>query len=212
MFQLCFCSAADEGYKRQRTKGAATAMLTIAQLDTPLKSASVWWLMNRMNNDWKEHDLLPELKARGIYDPSKVVVQEVMTPAPDEAQKSALTVEVVLALKGDAARGKATSARCIMCHEIGGVGVQFGPPLDGWGRTQTDEVIARSLIDPSADIAHGFDGSVLLTKEGKTDHGRVIQEGNPTIITSMCELTQIVLSKEIALNQKLNRPLMHSAP
>ena len=194
-----------------RTKGAATAMLTIAQLDTPLKSAAVWWLMNRMNNDWKEHDLLPELKARGIYDPSKVVVQEVMTPAPDEAQKSALTVEAVLALKGDAARGKVTSARCIMCHEIGGVGVQFGPPLDGWGRTQTDEVIARSLIDPSADIAHGFDGSVLLTKEGKTVHGLVIQEGNPTIITSMGGLTQMIPRKEIGSNQKLNRSLMLSA-
>lgn len=194
-----------------RTKGAAIAMLTIAQLDTPLKSDAVWWLMNRMNNDWKEHDLLPELKARGIYDPAKVVVQEVMTPAPDDAQKSALAVEAVLALKGDAERGKATSARCIMCHEIGGVGVQFGPPLDGWGRTQTNEVIARSLIDPSADIAHGFDGSVILTKEGKTVHGLVIQEGNPTIITSMGGLTQMIPRKEIGSNQKLNRSLMLSA-
>lgn len=194
-----------------RTKGAAIAMLTIAQLDTPLKSDAVWWLMNRMNNDWKEHDLLPELKARGIYDPAKVVVQEVMTPAPDDAQKSALAVEAVLALKGDAERGKATSARCIMCHEIGGVGVQFGPPLDGWGRTQTNEVIARSIIDPSADIAHGFDGSVILTKEGKTVHGLVIQEGNPTIITSMGGLTQMIPRKEIGSNQKLNRSLMLSA-
>lgn len=194
-----------------RTKGAAIAMLTIAQLDTPLKSDAVWWLMNRMNNDWKEHDLLPELKARGIYDPAKVVVQEVMTPAPDDAQKSALAVEAVLALKGDAERGKATSARCIMCHEIGGVGVQFGPPLDGWGRTQTNEVIARSIIDPSADIAHGFDGSVILTKEGKTVQGLVIQEGNPTIITSMGGLTQMIPRKEIGSNQKLNRSLMLSA-
>jgi len=193
------------------TRGASVAMLTLAQLDTPLKSSAVWWLMNRMNNDWKEHDLLPELKARGIYDPAKVVVQEVMTPAPDEAQKSALTVEAVLALKGDAGRGKTTVARCIMCHEIGGVGVQFGPPLDGWGRTQTNDVIARSIIDPSADIAHGFDGSVLLTKEGKTVHGLVIQEGNPTIITSMGGLTQMIPRKEIGSNQKLNRSLMLSA-
>lgn len=194
-----------------RTKSASQAMLTIAQLDTPLKRDAVWWLMNRMNNDWRDHGLLPELKSRGIYDPDKVVVQEVVTPAPDEAQKTALTVEAVLALKGDPERGKATAARCIMCHEIGGVGVHYGPPLDGWGRTQTDEVIARSLIDPSADIAHGFDGSAILTKEGKTVHGLVIQQGNPTIVTSMGGLTQIIPRKAIGSVEKLNRSLMLSA-
>ncbi len=194
-----------------RTKGAATAMLTAAQLDTPLKSQAVWWLMNRVNNDWKDHGLMEELKARSIYDPEKVVIQEIMTPAPDEAQRAALTVEAVLALEGDAERGKATAARCIMCHEIGGVGVQFGPPLDGWGRTQTAEVVVRSLVDPSADIAHGFDGSVILTKEGKTIHGLVIQEGNPTIVTSMGGVTQMIPRQQIGSAEKLNRSLMLSA-
>lgn len=194
-----------------RTKSASAAMLTAAQLDTPLKSQAVWWLMNRVNNDWKEHGLMEELKTRGIYDPAKVVLQEIMTPAPDEAQRAALTVEAVLALKGDAERGKATSARCIMCHEIGGLGAQFGPPLDGWGRTQTAEVVARSLVDPSADIAHGFDGSVILTKEGKTIHGLVIQEGNPTIVTSMGGVTQMIPRQQIGSIEKLNRSLMLSA-
>lgn len=194
-----------------RTKGAATAMLTAAQLDTPLKSQAVWWLMNRVNNDWKDHGLMEELKARGIYDPEKVVIQEIMTPAPDEAQRAALTVEAVLALEGDAERGKATSARCIMCHEIGGLGVQFGPPLDGWGKTQTAEVVARSIVDPSSDIAHGFDGSVILTKEGKTIHGLVIQEGNPTIVTSMGGVTQMIPRQQIGSVEKLNRSLMLSA-
>src|SRR5690606_24364502 len=53
------------------TRGAASAMLTVAQLDTPLKSNAIWWLMNRVNNDWKNFDLLTELKTRGIYDPAK---------------------------------------------------------------------------------------------------------------------------------------------
>ncbi len=194
-----------------RTKHAAHAMLTAAQIDSPLKSQAVWWLMNRANNDWKDHDLMPELKARGIYDPAKVVIQEVVTPEPDEAQKNALSVEAVLALKGDATRGKTTAARCIMCHEVGGMGALFGPPLDGWGRTQTAEVIARSIIDPSADIAHGFDGTQILMKEGKTVHGTVLQEGNPTIVMSMGGLTQMIPRKNIASTSKLNRSLMLSA-
>lgn len=193
------------------TKGAATAMLTIAQLDTPLKSNAVWWLMNRANNDWKDVDLMTELKTRGIYDPAKVVIQEVLIPEPDAAQKAALTVESVLALPGDAARGKTTAARCIMCHEIGGVGVQFGPPLDGWGRTQTAEVIARSLVDPSADISHGFDGTELVTKDGKTIHGLLIQDGNPSIITSMGGVTQMIPKGKIQAKNKLSRSMMLNA-
>ncbi len=193
------------------TKAASVAMLTIAQLDTPLKSNAVWWLMNRANNEWKDFDLMTELKNRGIYDPAKVVVQEVVTPEPDEAQKSLLTVKGVLALEGDAERGKMTATRCVMCHEIGGMGVQFGPPLDGWGKTQTSEVIARSIVEPSADIAHGFDGAELVTKEGRTIHGLLVQEGNPTIVTSMGGLTQIIPRNKIAKDKKMDRSMMLSA-
>jgi putative membrane-bound dehydrogenase-like protein len=193
------------------TRGAATAMLTIAQLDTPLKSNAVWWLMNRINNDWKGYDLMTELKTRGIYDPGKVVVQEVLIPEPDEAQKSALSVASVLALTGDAERGKVTSARCIMCHEMGGVGVQFGPALDGWGKGQTHEVIARSIVDPSADISHGFEGTELVTKDAKTIHGLLIQDGNPAIITGMGGITQMIPRDKIEAKKKMTRSLMLSA-
>jgi putative heme-binding domain-containing protein len=186
-------------------------MLTIAQIDTPVKSSAIFWLMNRANNDWKDFDLLAEMKARGIYDPAKVVIQEILTPEPDATQKSALSVEATLALTGDAERGKITATRCVMCHEIGGIGVQFGPPLDGWGKTQTSEVIARSIIDPSADISHGFDGAELVTKDGKTINGLLIQEGNPLIIVSMGGITQILPKNKIAENRKMTRSMMLSA-
>lgn len=194
-----------------RTRGAATAMLTLAQIDTPLKSNALWWLMNRMNNDWKEYDLLDEMKIRGIYDPGKMEIQEVLIPEPDEAQKSALTVEAVLALTGDADRGKTTASRCIMCHEIDGTGAQFGPTLDGWGRSQTLEVIARSIVDPGSDISHGFDGSELVSKDGKTIHGLLIQDGNPAIITSMGGITQMIPRESIQSKKKMNRSMMLSA-
>ncbi|NLT71992.1 MAG: c-type cytochrome [Verrucomicrobiaceae bacterium] len=194
-----------------RTRGAATAMLTLAQIDTPLKSRALWWLMNRMNNDWKEYGLLEEMKTRGIYDPGKVVIQEVLIPEPDEIQKAALTVESVLALTGDPERGKTTATRCIMCHEIGGTGVAFGPPLDGWGRGQTLEVIVRSIVDPSADISHGFDGTELVTKDGKTIHGLLLQDGNPAIISGMGGITQILPKGSIASKKKLSRSMMLSA-
>jgi putative heme-binding domain-containing protein len=167
--------------------------------------------MNRANNKWQDFGLMAKLKDRGIYDPAKVVIQEIVTPEPDAAQKSALSIESVLALKGDETKGKMTSARCIMCHEIGGMGIQFGPALDGWGKNQTAEVIARSIIDPSADIAHGFDAHEIKTKDGKTIHGLVIQEGNPTIVTSMGGVTQIIPKEKIKGHWKMKRSAMLSA-
>lgn len=192
------------------TTEATDAMLTLAQLDTPLKADAVWWVMNRANNDWKQFDLLTKLKERGIYDPAKVVIQEIVTPVPDQAMKDAISLDSVLALKGDPERGKATSARCAMCHEIDGVGVQFGPVLSGWGATQTNEVIARSIVDPSADISHGFDGTEIVTKDGKTVNGLVIQDGNPTIIMSMGGVTQMIPKNKIKAKKKMDRSLMMS--
>lgn len=194
-----------------RSKAASDAMITLAMLDTPLKPDAIWWLINRASNEWRDYDLMATLEDRGIYDPSKVEVQEIVTPEPDDAMKKALTVEQVLALEGDVERGKTTAARCIMCHEVGGLGVQFGPPLDGWGKTQTSEVIARSIIDPSADIAHGFDATELKTKDGKTVHGLLVQDGNPTIVVSMGGVTQMIPKGRVQAKRKMSRSVMLSA-
>ncbi len=192
------------------TKAASDAMLTLAQLDTPLKSDATWWVMNRANNHWQHHDLMTQLKERGIYDPAKVVIQEITTPEPDQTMKDALTIEGALALTGDAERGKITSARCIMCHEIGGIGIQFGPPLDGWGKTQTSDVVARSIIDPSSDIAHGFDAIEIKTTDEKTIHGLLLQDGNPTIVMSMGGVTQLLPKAKIKSLKKMKRSIMLS--
>ena len=48
-----------------------------------------------------------------------------------------------------------------MCHAIGGTGAELGPALDGWGRGKSAEVIATAIVRPSAEIAHGYDGTEL---------------------------------------------------
>lgn len=193
------------------TKTAADAMLTIAQLDTPLKSAATWWLMNRSTNHWKNFDLMTELKSRGIYDPDKVVVQEIITPDPKDLESNLPSVEEIVKLSGDPEKGKIGATRCIMCHQIGGTGVEFGPVLDGWGKTQTLDVIVRSIVEPSSDIAHGFDATEIKTKDGKTVHGLLIQDGNPAIIVSMGGATQMIPAKKIKSKRKMKRSVMLSA-
>jgi mono/diheme cytochrome c family protein len=46
---------------------------------------------------------------------------------------------------------------CVGCHQLGGQGGQVGPPLDAIGRTRNADYIRRSLLEPNADTARGFE-------------------------------------------------------
>ena len=79
-----------------------------------------------------------------------------------------------------------------MCHAIGGTGAEFGPALDGWGRGKSADVIATAIVRPSAEIAHGYEGVELKTKDGLTIQGVLIKEGDPLMMRSMGGITQII--------------------
>lgn len=197
---------------------AALAMLEIAEAlganpaattpEAAVKDTALWWLLNRKDNVWKDHGLAAALKARGIYDPDKVTLSAVSLPDPPPA---AFTVEEALKLTGDAKRGEGVSQRCYMCHRIGDNGAEFGPELTTWGHTQGTEVILRSLITPSADIAHGFEGVRLETTDDLLIDGLVLTEADPLIIRSMGGLTQTVPRAKIKSQKPLGRSLMMSA-
>ena len=88
----------------------------------------------------------------------------------------------ILSLKGDAKKGKALIGRCYVCHKIGSSGVEFGPALAGWGRGQTREIILNAMLDPSAEISHGFEGTELVVKGDKKIQGFIQAEGDPLVI------------------------------
>jgi mono/diheme cytochrome c family protein len=46
---------------------------------------------------------------------------------------------------------------CVGCHQLAGQGGQVGPPLDAIGRTRNADYIRRSLLEPNADTARGFE-------------------------------------------------------
>ena len=70
----------------------------------------------------------------------------------------------------------------------------------------------NAIINPSADIAHGFDGiNVRLKDDAGEVHGIVLSSGNPLIIQSTGGLTQMIPASKIATRQPLGRSLMLSA-
>lgn len=192
------------------TRAASSAMVALAAAEGPLREASTWWVLNRLSNDWADHDLLPTLKERGIYDPDAVTLQSVVTPEPDPSAPVP-TVADVVALRGDAPRGADAIARCTMCHALGGVGAEVGPALDGWVRGKSTEVIATAILQPDAEIAHGYNGTTLRTTDGLTIQGLLIKEGDPLMMRSMGGVTQIVPASRVSARERMTRSLMMGA-
>jgi putative membrane-bound dehydrogenase-like protein len=195
-----------------KSADAARAMIDLAaDKSFPFQANATWWLFNRKGNDWREFGVEELMKQRHLYDPDKVEIAEVLMPAAPDTPSRLPPVSEILKLKGDASRGKSSIVICQVCHPIAGQGADFGPDLTMFGRTQTREVILKSLIDPSAEIAHGYEGSELLTKDGITIHGLVLSSGDPVIIKSMAGQVQTVPRKRVQSIRKLDRSLMFSA-
>lgn len=188
---------------------AAQAMLAVAKdKESPIHAETMWWLIKRSTDDWASFGIAEELKKEGIFDPENAKLLSIVTPP---VVPSTVTLDEVLKLKGNAQSGMQLVTRCIMCHQINGQGVEFGPNLDGWGLSQPTEIIAQAIIDPSKDIAHGYDGQELNLKDGTTIHGMILTEGDIMIVRSMGGQDQYVAKSRLKNRSKLDRSLMLSA-
>jgi putative membrane-bound dehydrogenase-like protein len=192
------------------TRAASAEMIELAAGSGPLDEAATWWVLNRLSNDWADHDLLPILERRGIYDPDTVTLQSAEIP-PRDPNTPAIAVADVASLTGDAARGKEAFTRCSMCHAVGGIGAEVGPALDGWTRGKSLDVITTAIVEPDAGIAHGYAGTTLRTTDGLTIQGLLIKEGDPLMMRSMGGVTQIVPAERVKTRERLNRSVMIGA-
>ncbi len=192
------------------TKTAAFAVLDLAQKATgKVQTAALWWTLNYKDSRWAAHGLNAELKSRGLYDPEKVkITASVIEPQPPTKLPS---VAQLALLKGDATRGAGLSASCLMCHRIGDQGAEYAPNLTGFASRQTTEVVINSIVNPSSDIAHGYEGTEFLLKDGTIIHGLALTSGDPAVVQTMGGGTQMIPAEKIKSRKRLTRSLMMSA-
>jgi putative membrane-bound dehydrogenase-like protein len=191
---------------------AANALLDVAQNGSKeiRQNQALWWLMNYKDSRWAGAGVDAELKRRGLFDPDTAIINEVTVPAPPE--KSALpAVADIAKLRGDAKRGAVAASACLMCHRVKGQGVEFGPALDGFASRQTREVVITAIVNPSNDIAHGFDGSDITLADGRKIHGLTLSGSNPLIVQSTGGVTQLIPLAQVKERKRLGRSLMLSA-
>lgn len=191
-------------------KAAAEALFDVAGTgNAAVKAAAMNWLFMRGTGAWAKFGMQDELKKRGIYDPDKIEITEMIFP--EKPSKTNFTVEDVTKLKGDPVKGKTTAGRCVMCHQIAGSGPAYGPDLKGWVARQGVEMAIRAIVDPSAEIAHGFDGTAIQLKDNRWIDGLVRSNADPVVVTSSGGITQMVPKNRIQGMRGMGRSLMLNA-
>ena len=190
-----------------RDKTAMEAMLAIADdFDCSLSNEALLWCLKRMGNEWQPFGLSQILKDTGLYDPEQVTIQSISVP-PEPDTKQLITVEQVLALQGEAARGITRAALCHTCHKIGGNGIEFGPDIVSFAKAQSTEAVAEAILFPSKSISHGYEGHVVETADGNVE-GIVLSRGNPVMVQSQAGMLQMIPRGRVKNIRPLGRSLM----
>ena len=189
---------------------ALPPLLRAASNNGPVGAEATRWLIHLGNTRWRKYGVYDALKKAAIYDPDQIKITEIVVPAVEGKSKMP-PISEILKLKGDAEKGKITAARCIMCHRIGGLGIDYGPSLEGWIQNQGNEKFVQSLIDPSSEIAHGYSGSRIQLKDGIEIHGLTLSAKNPLIVQSQGGIVQVIPSGKVKSVESLGRSLMLSA-
>lgn len=190
-----------------RDRSAADAMLALAADPAfALRGEALWWCLNRMGNEWREFDIAASLRNTGLYDPETATITPIETP-PQPEQALTFSIDDVLALEGDADRGRQRAAACYTCHRIGDVGIEFGPDLSAFGSSQSPRAIVEAILEPSKSISHGYEGHTVETDSGNVD-GIVLSRGDPVIVQSQGGVVQLIPESRVHRIRALRGSLM----
>ena len=151
---------------------------------------------------------LDDAARRELIEPYAVADQQVVRLGPT------IDVAQFLSIEGDSARGEKLFAmgvgQCSQCHRIGNVGKEVGPDLSRIAdKLKTREKILNSIIDPSAEIEDKYRAVTLLTVDGQTRVGRVLNRADQRLTLQDAEGKQFEIpTNEIELEKPVATSLM----
>ncbi len=93
--------------------------------------------------------------------------------------RSLASASNVTVVAGDAGRGKAIfegKGQCASCHRVRAAGSRVGPDLTDIGTLRRTADLQRSLVDPDAEVLAPNRYYRVVTKDGQTVTGRLLNE------------------------------------
>ncbi len=113
-----------------------------------------------------------------------------------------------LAPKGDPQAGKALSALCMACHQIGNAGGQIGPNLSGAGAMGLEAVL-RNILTPNAAMEPGYRIYRVEMKNGDLIDAFFVSEDKDAVVIRQAGLPDRRVTKaDIRSTQFIRRSLM----
>ncbi len=110
--------------------------------------------------------------------------------------------------KANLAAGKAISAICTSCHQIGDVGSKIGPDLSGVGSMGTAAIL-RNILTPNAAMEAGYRVYQVRLTDGTVKEGFLASQDAGSIVFRMPGLPDERISRtQIQQARYLNRSLM----
>lgn len=110
-----------------------------------------------------------------------------LIPMPSAAGSEPLPpIADLIVRTGDAANGKTVFERiCSTCHQVGDIGIDFGPALSEIGGKLPKDALYTSIFDPNAGISFGFEGYEMKLRDGTTIVGFISSETADEVAVSV---------------------------
>jgi putative heme-binding domain-containing protein len=143
-------------------------------------------LRGKFRKTYSDDDLVKIIE-NGI--PGTAMTPSNLTGLRAETVVAYLRSQATLALRppaatGDPGRGKTIfegKGGCLNCHRVGEKGSRTGPDLSEIGSMRRDAQLEQSLLDPDADVAPLNRSYRVVTKDGATITGRLLNQDTFTV-------------------------------
>jgi len=146
------------------------------------RSVLDWW--DKLKADHEEKRDLAEqvtLALKPAKDSQSAKRFDAIAKIAGETPKDEAAWRKALDGKGDPAAGErlffhTRGPRCFACHRVDGRGAAIGPDLSTIGRSLSRDKLIESILTPSKEIAPQFVSWIILTKDGKSRTGMIVEE------------------------------------
>lgn len=171
--------------------------------------------------------ILVDLARQDVLDASlRAAVGEVIFRHPDGAVRALAhghfprpgadaplpSLDELLALPGDPSRGRAlfTSARaqCSACHAVSGRGQRVGPDLTEVAAKLDRSALLDAILNPSAGIAHGYDGWLLGLADGRRLTGFIQADGERLLFQDSTGVRHVLAPEDVRERRPLQISIM----
>ncbi len=120
----------------------------------------------------------------GVPDPTSIVLPPEIKQA---GRQGASTEPWEPYIDGDSLRGReiffdvSGPAPCAKCHTVGDQGGKVGPELTSVAGTRTAQFIIQSILEPSTEIASGYESVLVQMTDGRILDGRIDREDSDSL-------------------------------